>query len=587
MEKKVLLFILVLPLVFILPLIFAAQEDVDNAYACLEDKIDEKTCDKLSTSEKIFSALATGRCKSALSAEADSEDCWPDGNCNIKTTAQALLALDDSATRDWLLNQNGTPSEITWYLQVEPEAKSKCTITYDEDDYSFEITEDKKIDSAAGSCLALTSSQYWFEISSSCSGKEFEISCDESFISSLLFRSDASPTIHVSEKTSSASGGGTTTEEVNSFCFIQGGTCDYEGSLWAALVLDSIEEDISAYLPYLITMAGENENVFSEVFLYALTGYENFRYEIISQQSSNGYWSNSGDKYYDTALALYPFVYEEFIEKEEARKWLMEQQENEGCWNSGNILDTAFILHSIFPKTTSGGGVDVTESCTTLGNYCMSAASCDDSEGSVLDYECSSYYVCCDTQKVQETCEEAGGKICATGKECTGDTLEYYDTYNCCFDECEEPEETEEYTCELSSGFCEDYECGEGYKQNYEYECEYYGDICCVPELEPIGRISPLLWLLIILITLVILGIVFRNKLKEFWFRINSKSKKFKPRRPDFGFPHVSTAPRRRVMSRRVMPDSHRPAPRPAPKSPPRHNSELDDVLKKLKDMGK
>ena len=155
MEKKVLLFILVLSLIFILPLTFAAQEDIDNAYACLEDKIDEKTCDKLSVTEKIFTSLAVNRCNSKLRAETDSEDCWPDGNCNIKTTAQAVLALETSAAKDWLIAQNGTPSEITWYLQIEPSLESICTITYDDNDYPIEIGEDKKKYCAAGNCLSL------------------------------------------------------------------------------------------------------------------------------------------------------------------------------------------------------------------------------------------------------------------------------------------------------------------------------------------------------------------------------------------------------------------------------------------------
>ena len=87
---------------------------------------------------------------------------------------------------------------------------------------------------------------------------------------------------------------------------------------------------------------------------------------------------------------------------------------------------------------------------------------------------------------------------------------------------------------------------------------------------------------------------MFRTKLKEFWFRIKPGSKKFtRPERgPGLGFPRVSsTAPRRRIVSRRVMPAAHRPTPRPAPRSAPKapqkHHGELDQVLKKLKEMGK
>lgn len=585
MEKKVLLFILVLSLVFVPHLIFAAQEDIDNAYACLEDKIDEKTCDSLSVTEKIFTSLAVNKCSSELRAEAKDGECWPEPSCSIKTTAQAVLALETSAAKDWLIAQNGTPSEVTWYLQIEPSLESTCTITYDDHDYSVEIGEDKKINSAAGNCLSLSPSEYWLEIASDCYEEELEISCDESFITNLLFKSDISSTIHVSEKTSSASEEGTTTEKVESFCFIDSGACDYEGSLWAALALSSMGEEISSYMPYLITMADANDEYFPEVFLYALTSYEDFRYEIISQQASNGYWSISGDEYYSTALALYPFMYDEFTEKEKAEEWLLKEQENDGCWNSGNILDTAFILHSIFPKTTNGGSIE--SSCSDLEYYCMSSADCDDSGGTIKDYSCSSYYVCCDTEKIEQTCTEARGKICTVeGEECTGDVLEYSDTSSCCFDECEEPEV--DYDCESYGGVCASFECGEESAQNDSYECDYYGDLCCMPEDKP-GP-NAFFWILIILIILVVLGIVFRTKLKEFWFRIKSNFRKSPPPRrgPGPGFPHVpSTTPRRRIMPRRVMPAAHRPAPRPAPRKPAKTHEELDKVLKKLKDMGK
>jgi len=589
MGKRVLFSIVLIFLIFIMPFVFAAQVDVNKAYDCLNDKIDEKTCDKLSVTEKIFSFLAVGKCDSELRADAKDGECWPEANCNIKTTAQAVLALGTSAAKDWLLEQKGNPSEIIWYLQIEPSTESTCTITYDGDDYSIEIGEDKKIDSAAGNCLSLSSSNYWLEIDSDCYEEEFEISCEENFLTNLLFKSDDSSTIHVSEQTSSATGDGTTREQVNSSCFIDGETCDYEGSLWATLALDSMGEEISSYIPYLIIMAEENNEYFPEVFLYALTGYEDFHYDIISRQTSNGYWSISGDKYYDTALALYPFIYKDFNEKEEAKIWLSNEQEDNGCWNAGNIVDTAFILHSVWTKENPTSP-PVGSTCLDAGYYCMSSANCDDAGGNILDNSCSGFNVCCDTQEIQETCDDAGGKICTGGKKCAGNTLEKLDTYLCCFDECEEPEPGPEPgledQCESFEGVCE-VECGEGYERSYEYTCEYYGDVCCMEEGRP-GP-SPLLWILIILVILVALGIVFREKLKAFWFRIKSNFKKtpgYVGRGPRPGFPSFPST-ERRVTPRRIMPAEHRHMPRLIPRRPAKTSSELDDVLKKLKDMGK
>jgi len=161
-------------------------------------------------------------------------------------------------------------------------------------------------------------------------------------------------------------------------------------------------------LPYLVTMVEDNSQYLPEAFLYLIDPSDtDYRATLLSEQESSKWWSASGDKYYDTALALYPLHTKNLMKKQKPR-WYQEQEDS-GCWNSGNILDTAFILHSIFPKTTGGGST--TSSCSDLGYYCMSSADCNDSGGTKLDYSCSSYYVCCDTEKIEQTCEEAGGKF--------------------------------------------------------------------------------------------------------------------------------------------------------------------------------
>ncbi|MEK6833652.1 MAG: hypothetical protein AABY32_06420, partial [Nanoarchaeota archaeon] len=147
------------------------------------------------------------------------------------------------------------------------------------------------------------------------------------------------------------------------------GECKYEGSLWATFVLNTLENgaskkyDISKYMPYLITMMDETENqaYLPESFLYFLTG--EFESELLSKQIFNEYWEVSENKYsryYNTALALWPLYYprdpESPLEKKYAKEWLLEDQEdtgkNSGCWNNGNIRDTAFILYSIWPKSS-------------------------------------------------------------------------------------------------------------------------------------------------------------------------------------------------------------------------------------------
>ena len=69
------------------------QEKINLAFSCLNEKIEQRTCERLSTEEKIFALMATGECRSELIDDSSNNECWPKGGCNVKTTAQAILAL--------------------------------------------------------------------------------------------------------------------------------------------------------------------------------------------------------------------------------------------------------------------------------------------------------------------------------------------------------------------------------------------------------------------------------------------------------------------------------------------------------------
>jgi len=92
------------------------------------------------------------------------------------------------------------------------------------------------------------------------------------------------------------------------------------------------------------------------------------------------------------------------------------------------------------------------------------------------------------------------------------------------------------------------------------------------------------IWLLIILIILVVLAIIFRNRFRNYYYKIKSKFTKTKPGAPGYQFGKPTLRPiQRRITPRRILPPSSRNPLRPAPKK----SSEIDDILKKLKDMGK
>ncbi len=604
MKKRVMLITLFLFLIFTIS--FAISQDqttedekVDKAYECLENKV-EGECSSLSPEEKIFSLLAINECKTEVLEDSLNEECWPSSNCKLKTTAQAVLALDNSNSdttkaEEWLSTQNKTPVSINWFLEIESPVETTCTLSYSSSSHSVNIGEDKKISDNAGSCLTLAQSDYWLRISPSCYGEEFEISCDQTFLTTLLFKETTSSTIQISEKTSSAAAGGTTTEKVDSFCFAEGNSCDYEGSLWASMVLDSAGKDVSSYLPYLIIFADENQRFLPDAFLHLITANKEYRTSLLSKQKSNKWWQESGDKFYDTALALSPFQQENLQEKIDTKSWLLDFQDSEGCWE-GNVRNTAFLLSSIWPRSFSGSngnGVDGLPDCENAGFFCMSRSGCGGEGGDILsEFDCSSAVLsCCSVPLSQETCSEINGEICSSNEACTGNLISASNSQNCCVQgSCETRTPQEPSECELNNGFCSPLGCNPGEEEVF-YSCDFTGDSCCIIKIgEEDGKSYAWVWVLLLLIIFVVAGIIFRDKLRDFWMKLKSGRRPRPGGRPfDRPSPGLTPPLRRptmhpRPVQRRILPPARRPIPRPKKEKSSR---ELEDVLKKLKEMGK
>ena len=594
MNKKRVLFVILILSIFFLSFIIADEitDKVDKAYTCLQAKVNE-SCSALSSEEKIFSLLSVGECQNEVIADSLDGNCWPKSGCSVKTTAQAILALDNagvdtSKSASWLMSQNTTPSGIDWFLEIESTNPATCTITYDSSVYTININADKKINSAAGICLSLSQEpyeNYWLKVSPSCFNKKFDISCDESFLTTFLYKKTSSPVIYVSSDINSAPAKGTTTEDVEFSCFKQASTCNYEGSLWVTYVLNLLEKDISNYIPYLVTMTEDNSIYFPESFLYSITGDTNFRANILSQQINNKWWGESVDKFYNTSVALLPFQNEEFVEKTNTKNWLLENQDSQGCWQ-GNIRNTAFILYSIWPELSPfSGSANVDEGltdCSDVGGYCVYQSSCDEINGSELNAYtpfCDDITkICCDSAPLtSKTCSEVSGVICSSGETCSDSAFETSDTYYCCTGVCESTSSLSE--CKSKGGNCKSSCAGNETETNDN--CDYIGEICCVTPVGVTGSTNYWwIWLLLTLIILVILGIIFRDKLRVFWIRIKSKFTKKPPVSPS-GFA-LANAPMNRPIQRRILPPSRQPM-RKLP--PPRRSSELDDILKKLKDI--
>ena len=77
--------------------------------------------------------------------------------------------------------------------------------------------------------------------------------------------------------------------------------------------------------------------------------------------------------------------------------WLLEVQDDGGCWNGENIRDTAFVLASVWPDYSSKNPIidtPETESCIDKDSFCVGIGECG---GSLLsDYTCNAFRECCD-----------------------------------------------------------------------------------------------------------------------------------------------------------------------------------------------
>jgi hypothetical protein len=634
MSKRGVIFILVLSIVMLLPFIYSqttsdTSDDsalqLDKAYQCIEDKVNND-CSKLTVDEQISAMLANGNykdCKDSLIAQSKVDadrQCWPKDNCKVKTTAMALLALEKAGTdttkaKNWLLNQTKIASDLEWYLQIDSSSASVCKITYDSKTYSVSISEDKKLSSGAGNCLSVSESGYWLRISSStasCLEKSYTIECDKDFQTTLLYKSQSSATIHVSQNINSGVSGGETTEQVIYRCFKTASACDYEGSLWAVIALNKLNIEVNPYLPYLSAFMDDNLILFPETFLYIVTGSDDYLTMVLSNNFKGEYWNiGTYGKFYSTALALMSLQGQDNEQITSAKDYLLNgnTQNSEGCWE--NIKNTGLLLYAGWPSTSSSGTGDecsnnedcgdgqtckdnicVSESsntdCLSNNHFCIPSSKCSQAN-KLTGFDCTfTSDICCSVDFQEQTCAQKQGYLCNSNEGCPGTVLSASDYGTCCNIACQEEQPQEEITCTLDVGQCRNANsCLDGEEINSIYTCSN-DQVCCSTK----STSSPSywwIWLLLILIIIVVLAIIFRNKLKLLIFKFKNKFKKGpapKTTRPPTYPPSASRPIPQRPM--RPMFPIQRPMSAPSrPVGKSSKDSEFEETIKKLKEMSK
>ncbi|MBM3233139.1 hypothetical protein FJZ18_03175 [Candidatus Pacearchaeota archaeon] len=578
-----------------------SQDVPTKGYACLEAKI--KNQSSFSLEQAIFGAIALGYQKpliDKIGAEKRSNDvCWPASSCDVKTTAQVALAYSRAGQANeniisWLEARKGGAVGLTWYLEIDitDHTPSTCTVSYDSTQKEISILGDMKIGSGASTgCFTPSVSGYWLRISDSCLDKKFTVSCKKDFVTTLLYEK-VGGIVYISSETHNAGADATTTEQVNAKCFKNAQGCDYEGSLWAALVLTHLKKDINDVVPYLRAMAEDSPQYFPSSFLYFVVPTQDQYGEIVQRQHSSKFWEIIGSpykKFYDTSLAILALDRSSNPRTEvaQAKKYLEGAQSKDGCWNArDNIVDTSFILFSGWPRAAAqggggGGGGSLCSavsgaSCETDKSACISAG------GKELSNQClKAREFCCSVKVPTQSCTGAKGFNCKENEECLGTRLDISNSGICCSIECSPKVERE--TCPSSGelkGTCRS-GCGDNEEQSSQFTCSG-GTVCCLEK----GKAGPganwfLIIILILLIILVIVAIVYRDKIRVAWFSWRHGVKTSPVTRGPPPAPVMATRPGPRP------PGYPRPMARPPfrPRTVEK-DKEMEETFKKLKEMG-
>ncbi|MDO8564164.1 MAG: hypothetical protein Q7R87_04095 [Nanoarchaeota archaeon] len=586
----------------------------DKAYACLKEQIDDKR--ELSLEEAIFSALAVGNygnvSKIIDNGKSASENCWPKNGCKLKETAQVALAYQSmgkntDSIKSWLLSKSKNAIDLAWYLEVgiENQKASECTLKYDTGNYKINIDADQKITGSSGPCLSVSSSGYLLKVRNTCLDRTFEVSCKESFISTLIYQRDLGNgadcldennlTCFVLPDTHSASSLGTTSEKVDAQCFTTGTNCDFEGTLWTTIALNKLNarNNATRTLPYLTALINDYKRYMPEAFLLILTGNDDY-YNILIQNRKQGlYWeadNSLNNRFYDTSVGMLGIGSSSSkSEIASTQGYLAGIQTKEGCWNNNNVRDTAFILYSGWPKNTikSGGSGGSDALCQEAGFSCERVGDCQNAGGNVLDnFQCVGVGKCCSIKIEKASCSSQNGNVCTLSQECNGKNVESKEGA-CCVGSCVAITSN---VCELATDALCKSECGDGEVATSD-SCGSSGEVCCVA-FKGDGGSNWWIWVLAALVILVVLGIVFKDKLRLFLFKFKNDVKSESVSRPGQSSndsrpagpgPRPPTGPRFGSPPR-SMPPQRAPV-RPLQRLGNTVDKEMSETLRKLKEM--
>src|SRR3989344_9100224 len=213
LEKRGLLILLVL--LTLIPCILAqanATKSFDKGYQCLTGKLGDNCGNSANTEETAFNLLAMSHnsniqsdCRSSLE-DKKQNNCYGStktGACNIKSTSIAVIALDNinrdtKDSTDWIKTKAINSKGLDLYLEIDTNTETECNVN----GQKFKIGNDKKITGSNPSGLTKAYDNYWFRITDL--SKNYTVSCDQDFITALLYSKAGEDGYYVSSNTKTA-----------------------------------------------------------------------------------------------------------------------------------------------------------------------------------------------------------------------------------------------------------------------------------------------------------------------------------------------------------------------------------------------
>ncbi len=560
--------------------------EIDKSFMCLANLLKPDCSGAENIQQLSLSILSSvnisSKCVDRLLTKSRNDECFGENSCSILDTAFAILALnhvkkDTTKYVDWLSNQSINSTGVDWILQQNSDGETKCKLTYDNTDYNFLAAENKKLSGNVGPCFSFTQSNFWLKLNPNCIGKKIELSCDSDYYAGWSFwgkTNSGAPVLNVLSETARKAADDKVEITINSECFGIGSSCDFEETAWATLAIKSSQGTTPAnYIPFLISSEDTNKRYFPSALISRILDFSSNYATKVLQQLKGTHWEIEGSKYgstYDTSLALMAVGNDNNADvRDKAILWLKNTARGaDGCWNK-NIRDTAIALWAIEGRH----GIDYSGSdpiippqppaCTGEGLSCLgSALSCTE-QGGVLSsgYSCgTSGNVCCAIE-LKSCTSYHNGQICSSDQTCSIAGIASSEG-SCCTGVCEDRNDP-------SDG-------GDDYDDYDDYEEDSRG-------------IPIWVWLLIgILIILIILAIVFRDRIKGWFYKQKNKKKDDKGSTPAMnaggsrGPPRAGFPPTTNRPPIRPMIPQNRPQIRPNPQP-----NKTEDPFSKLKEMTK